>query len=923
MVRDLACRGARLRYHWRTAGGAYVMRQSLSGTWHFRLDRDAHWLLIEVPGCWESLGVAKNDPGPAWYRREVHIPPEWAGKRIWLRFEGVSYACEVFVREARRASPAAHAAPESEGAHRVGEHVGLWDGFRLEITDAAKAGEAVELLVRVEKPASLTAGPDSPHLPGRFPQRETLCGFLPYVWGHMFGGIWQDVWLEATERIVIEDLCIRGDHAGNVRGEVRLSAEAEVELEIFDPSGKPVLKSRDHGRDLLFIEKVMPPTMWTLASPALYEARISVAGGEVRTQRFGMRSLRADRARLLLNEQPVYPRMILSWGWYEQTLYANPGREQVRRDFERLRHLGYNGVKLCLWIPPEYYFEVADEVGMLLWLELPMWMPELSEFFLKQTSAEYERIVRQVRHHPSIVLYTLGCELDAQVRADFLEPLYRQTKSLIGDALLRDNSGSGEAYGGLLDEYADFYDYHFYSDLQFFRPLLDHFAPRWRPAQPLLFGEFCDMDTWRDLRKLPDEKGEMPWWAQRDEQLNPQGARWQFDIFELEDRVRAAGLWDRQDELVDVSHKQAMLHRKFTIELVRTYREVSGYVVTGERDTPISTSGVWTGAAEGGEQFKFDPAKFAAFNSDVALSLGWDKRRAWIAGGDRAAYWDTFSYAAGSVVRAHLIVSNYGASTGLLTGSWTVDAVAQGSFEREVPLPSGEVREVAIAQFVAPEVDRPIIATLRARVKISESTWVENEWPLWFFPHRTDIPTVRLIDPAGRLDSVGRWLRVDNTYDIVLATQWTPAVRKHVESGGRAILLQSGSGSAGPVRAAAMPFWREAIKLIEPHAAWGDFPHDGFCDLQFFGLATDFALDSANAQGARPILRRVDARTAAVHDYATELSIGAGRVIISTLRFEGGAGEQPLGLSRNTAAAYLLSCWVRYLSAAGRPHADA
>jgi hypothetical protein len=50
-----------------------------------------------------------------------------------------------------------------------------------------------------------------------------------------------------------------------------------------------------------------------------------------------------------------------------------------------------------------------------------------------------------------------------------------------------------------------------------------------------------------------------------------------------------------------------------------------------------------------------------------------------------------------------------------------------------------------------------------------------------------------------------------------------------------------------------------------------------------------------------------------VHDYAAEIAWGCGRAIISTLRFEGGAGDQPLGISRNTAAAYLLWCWVRYL----------
>src|SRR5687768_10345210 len=270
------------------------MKQSLSGTWHFRMGDDEHWQLITVPGCWEALGLPKNRPGPAWYRREVMIPPEWAGRRLWLRFEGVSYACRVHVN-----------------GRDVGEHIGLWDGFRVEITAAVEPGERVEVLVEVEKPASLTAGPDSPAVPGRFPQNETLSGFLPYVWGHMFGGLWQDVWLEATERVVIEDLCIRADHAGNIRGEVRLSEAAEVELEIRDPAGNVVLQSRGQGRDVLFVEKIMPPTPWAPQEPALYEATVRVAGdggGETQSQKLGMRGIRTDGSRLLLNEAPLYPR---------------------------------------------------------------------------------------------------------------------------------------------------------------------------------------------------------------------------------------------------------------------------------------------------------------------------------------------------------------------------------------------------------------------------------------------------------------------------------------------------------------------------------------------------------------------------------------------------------------------------------------
>ncbi|HEU5102544.1 MAG TPA: glycoside hydrolase, partial [Roseiflexaceae bacterium] len=142
----------------------------LSGMWDFRLDHETVWRPIGVPGCWEQIGVRKDLSGPAWYRTSFSVPAEWAGRRIWLRFDAVSYHCEVFVNGQALAS-----------------HTGLWDRFEVEITGAAIPGAAAELTARIEKPAGLTAGPDSAALPGRFPLRETLSGFLPYVWGHIFG----------------------------------------------------------------------------------------------------------------------------------------------------------------------------------------------------------------------------------------------------------------------------------------------------------------------------------------------------------------------------------------------------------------------------------------------------------------------------------------------------------------------------------------------------------------------------------------------------------------------------------------------------------------------------------------------------------------------------------------------------------------
>jgi hypothetical protein len=708
-----------------------------------------------------------------------------------------------------------------------------------------------------------------------------------------------------------------------VKVTAEVSQPGAVLLSLYAPDGQMIAMERSQAESIATFElQIAHPRPWSPVDPALYRVRLQIDDGDEREVRFGLRSIAVDGSTIMLNDRPVYPRMALSWGWYTEALDSNPGPERVRADFERLRAMGYNGVKLCLWVPPAYYFELADELGMLLWLELPMWLPQTTEYFQRQTPVEYERIVKQARNHPSVVLYTLGCELTSAVGADLLETLFRLVKPLVGDALVRDNSGSGEAYGGLLNEYAEYYDYHFYMDVQFIRPLLDYFAPRWRPEMPFLFGEFCDLDTFRDLRRTYAANGGFaPWWASGDPALNPQGARWQFDIPEIEPRLRANGFWERGDELEAVSARQALLHRKVTLELVRTYREIGGYVVTGEVDTPISTAGMLNDAREP----KWAPDQLHASNADLVVLLGWDKRRAWIIGGDRAAYWDTWSHTAGTTIRAHLIVSQYGAAEGAAVVRWSVGAdgeapLAEGAAQSPFVLRPGSLREVTIAEFAAPDVQQPRSVQLRASVDIGDEH-AENSWPLWIFPRDVwnGVQNVALVDPAGRLHDLSGIApqiagTIQDDVNVVLATAWTPEVRAFVEGGGRAVLLQGQYGPPGPCSTVEMPFWREGVKLIEPHPAWGDFPHDGFANLQFYGCATDYALDTAGYLGeAHPILRRVDARTMAVHDYAVELGVGQGRVIVSTLRFEGGLGDQPLGISRNTAAAYMLAGWLRYL----------
>ena len=881
--------------------------------WNIRRAGQDTWQPIPVPGCWEDAGWPVDVPGPFIYRATVDIPSSFAGRRIWLRFGGVSYDCTVGVN-----------------GRPVGHHTGAWDAFEIEITRAAVPGRPAEIIVEVEKPASPTAGPDSPTVPGRFPLRETLAGFLPYVWGHAFGGLWQDVALFSTSRrrLVPDSLHVQGTADGQVLVEGVCSDAGSVSIVLDGPDGEPVARATVKATPgFQWAGRLSDAQPWSPDRPVLYTVRVSLPEGDERQVRFGLRSITTEGAAILLNGRAIYPRLVLSWGWTPGGRCPNPGRDWVRARMAGLREMGFNGVKLCLWVPPAYWYDLADEMGMLLWLELPMWLPAFTPHFRQQTPVEYERLVRIVRNHPSVILYTLGCELNRAVDASFLADLYARVKGIAGQVLIRDNSGSGETYGGWLDESAEFYDHHFYCELQFLRPLLAAFSPQWRERQPWLMGEFGDYDTVRDWPALlAAHGGQPPWWADPNPAVNPQGARWEMRATGHGEKLQRSELAAELPEVMAAARRQGLLHRKATLETVRALPDISGYVVTGEVDTPISTAGLWDDLG----QMRYDPAALRACNDDVVLMLGGDRRREWVAGGDRPVFFDRHNARSRAIVRAHVLLSNYSRQAGPALLSWEAGPPGEApvaSRECRVMLGAadGRVSELAVVEFDAPAVEHPLKLEIRVRLQAGGRVWT-NRWPMWIYPADPwhDVPEFSLLDPAGVLPDLpglaaglcarqrhGRQLA---QHRLAVCTAWGRSVDRFVAAGGRAVLVQQKNAPPGPLPVIECSFWREACKLASAHPAWGDFPHEEDPGLQFYALAPDCALDASGLAGqVSPLLRRLDTRGLDLLEYACIVRWGEGRLIATTLRLQGGLGDQPSGVARSPAAEWLLAEWVRWL----------
>jgi hypothetical protein len=858
------------------------------------------WQPVQVPHCWEREGVAMSCEGPVWYVTEVKVPESWRRGRIWLLLEGVSYETQIWVN-----------------GTRLGSHVGMWDRFAVDMTDHVRDGKAF-IALRVVKPGGKT-----------YPVPSTVAGFLPYVFG-TFGGIWQHAWLIRTPEAWMEDLYPNVIGKGQVEVEVSCGGQlpAELSLTLYRPDGTEIDSKQVSCDERGYVRIALDdpdPQWWSSYAPHLYRLEVEITdqhGDTCRIPRwFGMRTVQVRGDTVLLNGEPIYPRGILHWGWYPQHLAPNPTEEEIRAELAQLREMGFNMVKFCLWVPPQHYLHLCDEMGMLAWMELPLWLPKVTPAFQRQAVEEYTRIVLQTRSHPSVIVWTLGCELSEGVCAPFLEKLYRLVKRLTDSPLVRDNSGGGEAYHGLLKEYADFYDNHFYCDPPFLRLLVDYFAPRGREVQPWLFGEYCDSDTFRDWQAILNQhEGTVPWWACEDENVNPRGVRPQVYAVQQQQRMNQPAIAAYRDALKFSSSQQSLFHRKVTIETTRLYREVSGYVVTSIRDTPIATSGILDDLGEP----KWRAEELRRFNNDRVLLLQFHRRRDWIHGGDRPSYVDRWNFRSGETVVVHLSLSHYGRHDCKGTLHWWLrdeadEVLLQGSQPSAALLRTGTIAPVATIELTMPKVSRMQPLHLHCVLQM-DADQIENRWELWCYPpiDAGKMNRWAVYDPVDALQSaeqLGWQLRRVGEAELakerrVIASAWHPALREILQQGARVVLFQSGSHG---LPTEGLPFWREGVALFLPHPLWQLFRQQGYAAGQFYGLTCDRALASerlpellGEEAKVEPVLRRVDARSFAVHDYLVEVQVGKGRLLATTLRVASGLGDAPASIAHNVAGAWLL-----------------
>jgi hypothetical protein len=414
---------------------------------------------------------------------------------------------------------------------------------------------------------------------------------------------------------------------------------------------------------------------------------------------------------------------------------------------------------------------------------------------------------------------------------------------------------------------------------------------------------------------------EQLWWLSQDPAINPQGVRWFYETPFVEARLAQAGLTEAIPDLVQTSRREMTAYHKLVLETMRRLPSTSGYVVTGLKDTPISTAGILD---ERGE-LKIAPDEYAAFNADTVLLLDWHRRRDWIAGGDRAANPDPHNHCAGRAVYPRLSAAHAGAPLEGATLRWRLETEhgAWQAGEARIGRITAGVAFLAQAEVRLPNAPTPtsvrfvaeLVAPSGAVISANEWLWGVYPAPVW-----DALGQVAIYDPTDALwglPAPENFVRLTANdapplESILLTTHWEPSHAAFVAQGGRALWLLT-APTPDCIR---LPFWREAAHRFLPHPLWEHIPRPVHLDARLLAFSTDFALQGKAWQGAplQPIWQRVDTRTGYTHAYLAEATHGAGRLLLCTLHFAGHHGETPITLRYHPAGQYWLWAMLRYLA---------
>ena len=366
---------------------------NLNGVWEFEIDNSKSGIdrklylanhlggSITVPFCPESelSGVGNKDfMNAVWYRRSFILDDSQLSGCVILHFGAADYETVVWINGAE-----------------VGRHIGGYTSFEFDISSYVHSGENTVIVCVFDDVRA-------PHQP-RGKQSELYyshdCDYTRTT------GIWQTVRLEFMPKNHIRSVKFYPDPenqkvtlTADLCGFGRLCAEVTYD-------GKPVGGGfgESHGGPLTIEIPLTEKHLWEVGKGRLYGVRLTFGGDEVKSY-FGLRSVRLDSKKFLINEKSVFQRLVLDQGFYPDGIYTAPSEAALIRDIELSMALGFNGARLHQKVFEPRFLYHCDRLGYLVWGEYADWGFDHSDpANLGGFLNEWSEAVGRDFNHPAII----------------------------------------------------------------------------------------------------------------------------------------------------------------------------------------------------------------------------------------------------------------------------------------------------------------------------------------------------------------------------------------------------------------------------------------------------------------------------------------------------------------------------------------
>ena len=408
---------------------------NLNGEWDFEFDfgnsglragvleKDEWSRKINVPFCTESKlsGIEYTDfIAAVWYRKSVTVTEAQLESRVLIHFGAVDYETYLYVN-----------------GEEAGYHKGGYTSFTFDITEFLTAGENV---------IAVNARDDvrDPLVP-RGKQSELYnshgCDYTRTT------GIWQTVWLEFVPKAYVKSFKLFPDTVNATLGvSAVVEGEGAFKAEAFY-DGRLVGSFEKTAAGFVSGDiKLSETHLWEVGCGRLYDLKITFGGDEISSY-FGLRDIRIDGYKVLINGKSVFQRLVLDQGFYADGIYTAPSDEALEKDIRLSLAVGFNGARLHQKVFEPRFLYHCDRLGYIVWGEFGNWGLDYSrDGALEAMLPQWCESVARDFNHPAIVgwcPFNETWDRDGRKQNDeLLRIVYRVTKQLDETRPCIDTSGN-------------------------------------------------------------------------------------------------------------------------------------------------------------------------------------------------------------------------------------------------------------------------------------------------------------------------------------------------------------------------------------------------------------------------------------------------------------------------------------------------